>query len=962
MDTMRTKRHIAGWTVAIGLAVVAISVPFLIDEISARWWLRRLDSDDPAERALAATELGSRRYGPAVPRLVELWLSAEPGAAEATDALLAFGDRARTAMENALEDADLATRVRTVRGLAECTAAPEQRAALFARLSRGADSLTAMAAIRGLQTTGPHGAAPLVVLLGTKRSDLRTAAIRALQSLGAAAVPALLDSVDERSPWSRSGALRLLAQLRSRVTSGEHATRIRAAAEAALEDPDPLVRGAALGFVDDLPDVHWSQFLDDPAPQIRVQAVAALAAQGNVAALEKALRDTHAIVRLETLKRWHEVAFDGGPERPPVELLRALLVDPSRRVRTAAFEVLAPLRASDVPLALRLLEDAATWSLAVGELCMLGEPAVEKLARTLAGRDAPELVRAGCAQALGEIGAPARTAILALHDATVASDDGANNGMVRFLAADAIARIAAATGSSSDGVRRSFGVRLPARPESSEVEPAVAVDIEAERGEDVVIPIRATLFCPIGMWELRYDLPEDVARPVRAEGATTAARVFFTEERAHGAFTVGALPEATDADASDPGVVLPGADRLLARLVLRIASDAPAGRWPLRDVKATLRISGSLDVTSAPVEVGAIVVRDRDAPARPEANRDSVEAPEDREEPLSLVCSRQGDAARLEWAVADALAATPLDAFEILRDGVKVADVPGSQREWIDLRAPKRPVRYTVTAKSAAAPGVGPSATVVWFPDRETWVYEIEDVRVEPGAKGVPIRIVATNSQPVQGFSLGVRVGSPWVRMRSMTLEGSATAAAENLFYQKHVIESGEVSAGIVMDMTPPRDPDLPAGLRRHVLTVLVDIAEDAPAGAAVRVELGAFGTPPAANVFAVSDDKGTRSAEALTVDGQVLIGATAVPAVRQLTVAPPGGDSRGLALEWETGGAYDEIIVMRNGAEVVKLDGDVTAWLDRDPGPMPVRYEVISRSGDKSSQPVPVTRLWADD
>ena len=114
-------------------------------------------------------------------------------------------------------------------------------------------------------------------------------------------------------------------------------------------------------------------------------------------------------------------------------------------------------------------------------------------------------------------------------------------------------------------------------------------------------------------------------------------------------------------------------------------------------------------------------------------------------------------------------------------------------------------------------------------------------------------------------------------------------------------------------------------------------------------------------NNFA-SPDKGTRSAEALTVDGQVLIGATAVPAVRQLTVAPPGGDSRGLALEWETGGAYDEIIVMRNGAEVVKLDGDVTAWLDRDPGPMPVRYEVISRSGDKSSQPVPVTRLWADD
>jgi hypothetical protein len=59
-----------------------------------------------------------------------------------------------------------------------------------------------------------------------------------------------------------------------------------------------------------------------------------------------------------------------------------------------------------------------------------------------------------------------------------------------------------------------------------------------------------------------------------------------------------------------------------------------------------------------------------------------------------------------------------------------------------------------------------------------------------------------------------------------------------------------------------------------------------------------------------------------------------------------------GVQLSWENEGAYDSIRVLRNGAQVVELGGDVTAFLDTNPEEGNISYQVVAVVGDIQGGP----------
>jgi hypothetical protein len=167
--------------------------------------------------------------------------------------------------------------------------------------------------------------------------------------------------------------------------------------------------------------------------------------------------------------------------------------------------------------------------------------------------------------------------------------------------------------------------------------------------------------------------------------------------------------------------------------------------------------------------------------------------------------------------------------------------------------------------------------TNVPIEDPLTAVYSVraETVRCERGAEGVAIRLYGSNTIEARGYSIGLRIDPAFVQLRKLTLEGTAaeTAKYDQFLYQKHVLDTGETAAGVLFDTTGERGFRLPKGTDQHLLTVIVDVADDAPVGTIVPVELGAFGDPPQRCVYTVTTDKkGATSRNATVVNGALHI------------------------------------------------------------------------------------------
>ena len=169
--------------------------------------------------------------------------------------------------------------------------------------------------------------------------------------------------------------------------------------------------------------------------------------------------------------------------------------------------------------------------------------------------------------------------------------------------------------------------------------------------------------------------------------------------------------------------------------------------------------------------------------------------------------------------------------------------------------APPRPAaRVSEPERESVGAAPIPKAPVE---DPLTAVYSVraETVRCERGAAGVAIRVYGSHTIEARGYSIGLRIDPAFVRLRKLALEGTAaeTAKYDQFLYQKHVLDTGETAVGVLFDTTGDRGHRLPQGTEQHLLTVIVDVADDAPVGTVVPVELGAFGDPPQRCVYTVT-------------------------------------------------------------------------------------------------------------
>ncbi len=221
-----------------------------------------------------------------------------------------------------------------------------------------------------------------------------------------------------------------------------------------------------------------------------------------------------------------------------------------------------------------------------------------------------------------------------------------------------------------------------------------------------------------------------------------------------------------------------------------------------------------------------------------------------------------------------------------------------------------------------------------------------------PAERGVEVRILATASEPSRGLSFGVRVDPAMATIRDVR-EGGATVAAEfgSFMFQKHVLDRGETAVGM-LDMAPPLS-SMPAGVDLHVATVVVDVAASMTDGTSIPVVFGAWGEPPASNIFTVRD---ARSVQATTHDGAILVGATPVPLVSDACADREGG---AVKLTWKNPASFYLIEIERDGEALATIPGDRTFFVDATATPRAHRYRISAvrrvEGGQKRGFPVEI-------
>jgi HEAT repeat protein len=298
------------------------------------------------------------------------------------------------------------------------------------------------AAASALQLIGTSVAvfALINVLENSENGNKRGVAVRALGALGsraAAAVPALLNRLNNDFSWIQLESLMAIINIDS-------ASVLPPLCRALLEDADVEVRVRAatalakIGSDSALPPLCRA-LLEDADVDVRVRAAISLAEIGSDSALpplcRALLEDADVDVRVRAAISLAEIGSDSA--LPP--LCRALLEDADVDVRVRAAISLAEIGSDSAlpPLCRALLEDAdvevrANSAWALGEIG--SDSALPPLCRALL-EDADVEVRANSAWALGEIGSTA--ALCALNQSLLEENDG----IVREKTVVALARI-----------------------------------------------------------------------------------------------------------------------------------------------------------------------------------------------------------------------------------------------------------------------------------------------------------------------------------------------------------------------------------------------------------------------------------------------------------------------------------------------------------------------------------------
>ena len=189
----------------------------------------------------------------------------------------------------------------------------------------------------------------------------------------------------------------------------------------ALDDPDPMVRAAAVqataALLGDDALEHLLAHVEDPAQEVRVAVLGGLLAHAGVEGaieggrkLAELLASVEPDARIEATRVLREL---GGAAYRPV---RALLGDPIPEVRRAALR--AAQQVADVrlvPVLVDALHRPATRGRAAAALVAIGEPAVGPLASLLASPSVTRSIRLVLPRILREIPSPTTYATLRLQ-------------------------------------------------------------------------------------------------------------------------------------------------------------------------------------------------------------------------------------------------------------------------------------------------------------------------------------------------------------------------------------------------------------------------------------------------------------------------------------------------------------------------------------------------------------------
>lgn len=326
---------------------------------------------------------------------------------------------------------------------------------------------------------------------------------------------------------------------------------------------------------------------------------------------------------------------------------------------------------------------------------------------------------------------------------------------------------------------------------------------------------------------------------------------------------------------------------------------------------------------------------------------------------VGFTCVTAPAAVSLSWTNG-----APYDSIDLYRNGRVVAKLPGTSQSHSD---PFTSSLFTVYSLKGTASGVETvPATCFLNESSNVYVMAMEEVHADPGDEAVPVRLFGTNPDWARAFSFGLRVDPALARIRELTLEDTWTEANHSSFlYQPHVLHEGETAAGVEFGFRTP----LPPGADRHLLTLLLDILPNAPAGVVLPVQLGNFGDPPAGLVFTVNVDSRATSKRAEGRDGAILIGDSPVPPVsgasaeaKEEPVLPVAGGgavpvrSSGILLRWTNTARYSSIRIQRDGKQVAEIGGSETSHLDQEPGPGVHRYRIVALDGARESFPAVVT------
>jgi hypothetical protein len=324
-----------------------------------------------------------------------------------------------------------------------------------------------------------------------------------------------------------------------------------------------------------------------------------------------------------------------------------------------------------------------------------------------------------------------------------------------------------------------------------------------------------------------------------------------------------------------------------------------------------------------------------------------------------FACADSGGAFALSWRNG-----AEYDAVALFRSGMLIAELAGTTQSYSE---PFRSSLLTIYTLEGRAGGAETLPATCALNNIASASVRAEEVTAAPGEPLVPIRIYATHAFPVIAYQVSLDIDPARARLRAVTLSGTAAEAIGYDFFRYTLAEEvGELSAGIILDFTPPFDSLLPSGADHHILTVIVDAlgAGSTPVRFVERPERK--GTPAQKTIFT---DTNAQSIRVSIRDGLLLVGESPLPPVLH-AAALLGGEAGGggagggagpgeeVLLRWRNALRYDSVRIERDGALLSELAGEAESFRDASPGPGIHRYRITAVKDGVASFPAVVVAL----